>query len=166
MQHEDQTPDFIKGDDGTLPAIHEITAETKQNLSSQFQSEVGHRIESSPSSQQLVVSVRDKSAAFLPDSNAVTHTSSQVVAQVPASEDEPQNAAVGIEAPPEAGHVNSAVNSNTLTPTLPDSSSTEAISTTEKCVPNEDEQTGLSLTTPGDKAKTVFSIPIRSWLQN
>ena len=148
MQHEDQTPDPMKDDGGTL----HVTSEARQKLSSQFQSEVGRIIQSSPSSQQLVVSVQDKSAAFshsLPDSNAVTHTSSQVVTQVPASEDEPQNAAMGIKAPPEAGHVNSAVNSNTLTPTLPDSSSTEAISTTEKCVPNEDEQTGLTLTTTG-----------------
>ena len=142
----------MKGDDGTLHVIHENTSEARQELSSQFQSEVDHRIESNPSSQQLVVSVQDKSAAFshsLPDSNAVTHTSSQVVAQVPASEDEPQNATVGIKAPPKAVAVNSAVNSNTLAPTLPDSSSTEAIST-ERCAPNEDEQTGLSLTTTGN----------------
>ena len=153
MHDEDQTPDPMKSDDGTLHVIHENTSEARQKLSSQFQSEVGHRIESSPSSQQLVVSVQDKSAAFshsLPDSNAVTHTSSRLVAQVPASEDEPQNTTVGIKTPPEAVAVNSAVNSNTLAPTLPDTSSTEAISTTERCAPNEDEQAGLSLTTTGN----------------
>lgn len=147
VQHDDQAPDPVRDNDGTLHIVHENASEAKQKLSSQFQSEVvDDRIESSPSSQQLVVSVQDKSAVFshsLTDSNPVVHTSSKVTPQVSASEDEPQNAAVSTRAPPEPGHVNSAVNSNTLTPPLPDSSFTEVIPTT---VPIEDEQTELSLT--------------------
>ena len=149
MQHDDQAPDPVKDDDGTLHVVHENASEARQKLFSQFQSEVGDRIESSPSSQQLVVSVQDKSAVFshsLPDSDPVMHSSSKVIAQVPASEDEPQNAAVSTKALPEPVHVNSTVNSNTLTPPLPDSSFTEVIST---AVPIEDEQTELLLTRTG-----------------
>ena len=72
------------------------------------------------------------------------YSSSKVITQVPASEDEPQNAAVSTKALPEPVHVNSTVNNNTLTPPLPDSSFTEVISTN---VPIEDEQIELSLTT-------------------
>ena len=147
MQHDDQAPDPVKDDDGTLHVVHENASEGRQKLFSQFQSEVGDRIESSPSSQQLVVSVQDKSAVFshsLSDSDPVMYSSSKVITQVPASEDEPQNAAVSTKALPEPVHVNSTVNNNTLTPPLPDSSFTEVISTN---VPIEDEQIELSLTT-------------------
>ena len=147
MQHDDQAPDPVKDDDGTLHVVHENASEARQKLFSQFQSEVGDRIESSPSSQQLVVSVQDKSAVFshsLSDSDPVMYSSSKVITQVPASEDEPQNAAVSTKALPEPVHVNSTVNNNTLTPPLPDSSFTEVISTN---VPIEDEQIELSLTT-------------------
>ena len=146
VEHDDQAPDPVKDDDGTLHVVRENASEARQNLFSQFQSEVGDRIESSPSYQQLVVSVQDKSAVFshsLPDSDPVMHSSSKVIAQVPASEDEPQNAAVSTKALPEPVHVNSTVNNNTLTPPLPDSSFTEVIST---AVPIEDEQIELSLT--------------------
>ena len=147
MQHDDQAPDPVKDDDGTLHVVHENASEGRQKLFSQFQSEVGDRIESSPSSQQLVVSVQDKSAVFshsLSDSDPVMYSSSKVITQVPASEDEPQNAAVSTKALPEPVHVNSTVNNNTLTPPLPDSSFTEVISTN---VPIEDERIELSLTT-------------------
>ena len=147
MQHDDQAPDPVKDDDGTLHVVHENASEARQKLFSQFQSEVGDRIESSPSSQQLVVSVQDKSAVFshsLSDSDPVMYSSSKVITQVPASEDEPQNAAVSTKALPEPVHVNSTVNNNTLIPPLPDSTFTEVISTN---VPIEDEQIELSLTT-------------------
>ena len=147
MQHDDQAPDPVKDDDGTLHVVHENASEGRQKLFSQFQSEVGDRIESSPSSQQLVVSVQDKSAVFshsLSDSDPVMYSSSKVITQVPASEDEPQNAAVSTKALPEPVHVNSTVNNNTLIPPLPDSTFTEVISTN---VPIEDEQIELSLTT-------------------
>ena len=146
MQHDDQAPDPVKDDDGTLHVVHENASEARQKLFSQFQSEVGDRIESSPSSQQLVVSVQDKSAVFshsLSDSDPVMYSSSKVITQVPASEDEPQNAAVSTKALPEPVHVNSTVNNNTLIPPLPDSTFTEVISTN---VPIEDEQIELSLT--------------------